>query len=201
MFSIPIRSRCTNEEGSSTAQNQKLRLRTSAGVSSISGVQVPYMSSVGEHVVEPVEQAGDPADATLGHADPDPREANRYQRVQPVHRREHRVAEEQDPHGVGGSVGGGCGRGPRGADVEVDHGVGLLARGHDRIPVTGMDGRQPQLLGGFGEGDGLEAALGVAAYLGGTEVGIEQPRDLAGNDPLRMRPSPRLDVPVVEGSY
>ena len=59
-----MRSRCANADGSSTAQNQKLRRSTSAGVSSMPS-QVPYIVVVAEHVVEPVEQAGDPADAAL----------------------------------------------------------------------------------------------------------------------------------------
>ena len=42
MFSTPMRSRCGNDDGSSTAQNQKLRFITSAGVRS--PFQVPYIS-------------------------------------------------------------------------------------------------------------------------------------------------------------
>ena len=43
MLSTPMRSRIANADGSSTAQNQKLRCITSAGVSSIP-LHVPYIS-------------------------------------------------------------------------------------------------------------------------------------------------------------
>jgi len=41
MFSTPMTSRWRNEDGSSMAQNQKLRVKTSDGRSS--SVHVPYM--------------------------------------------------------------------------------------------------------------------------------------------------------------
>src|SRR5205814_9433046 len=59
---------------------------------------------------------------------------------------------------------------------------------HDALPI-------------FGERDRLEAALGVAAHLGRGQLRIEQPRQLARNDPAWVRAGPFVEVPVVPRPY
>ena len=64
-----MRSCWMNDDGSSTAQNQKLRWNTSAGVSVSERLPRPVHLVVAQHVVEAVEQPRHPADAALGEAD------------------------------------------------------------------------------------------------------------------------------------
>ena len=104
-------------------------------------------------VVEPVEQTGDPADAALGEADAQVGEAHREARVEPVDRGEHRPAEEQHADGVGRRVRRRGRRARRRADVEAHDGAGLGARGEERIPVAGVQRRQPEALRQLGERD------------------------------------------------
>ena len=115
---------------------------------------------------------GDPADAAFRQADRDVGEAHRDLRVEPVDRAVHAVRAEQHRGDLGRRVGRGRRRRARRADVQAQHGLGLRARREERIPVAGVDRRQPELVGRLGERDGLEAARRVAADLVG--------RDLAG---------------------
>ena len=63
-----------------------------------------------------------------------------------------------------------------------------------------MNGGEAERLGVLAERDRPEAAPGIAPHFGGGHLGVEQPWDLAGHEPRRMRPDPRLEVPVVEGA-
>ena len=134
---------------------------------------------VPRHVVEPVDQTRDPADAALGQADLQVGEADRDQRVEPVDGREHGVAEEEHADGVGRRVGGGRRRGARRADVQVDDRAGLGARPHDRVPVAGVQRREPEVVRALAERDRLEPALGVAPDLCRADLRVEEPGDLA----------------------
>ena len=101
---MPITSRCRNADGSSIAQTQKLRRKVSAGLDR-DVVPRAVHRVVLAHVLEPVEEAGDPTDPAFGQADPQLGEPHRDARVQPVDRGEHRVPEEQHADGVGRRVG------------------------------------------------------------------------------------------------
>ena len=83
--------------------------------------------------------------------------------------------------------------------MQADDGVGLLARGEERIPDPGVQAGQPALGGQLGEAHGLEAARGVAAYLLGRQLRVGQPRQLQRDDPVGVRAGPHLEVPVVPG--
>ena len=149
---------------------------------------------VAADVVEPVEQAGHPAEPALGQADLQVGEAHRDLRVQPVDGGEHRPAEEQHADGVGRRVGRRGRGGRRRPDVQADDRAGLLARRHERVPVPGVQRRQAEPLGQLGEGDRLEArARRCARTSSAATLGVEQPRQLARDDPARVgaRPTPR----------
>ena len=137
-------------------QNQKLRCMTSRGVRGMPS-QVPKISWYRRDVVETVEQPGDPPDPALGQADLDLGEPHRDLRVQPVDRREHRPPEEQHADRVRGCTGRGCRRRRRRPRMQAQHGAGLLARRHERVPVTGVQRRQSESLGKLREGDRGEA--------------------------------------------
>ena len=155
---------------------------------------------VAGHVVEPVEQAGDPAEPAFGQADLQVGEAHRDLRVEPVDRREHRPAEEQHADRVGRRVRRGGGRGRRRPDVQADHRAGLLAGRHERVPPAGVQRRQAEALGELGEGHGLEATRRVAPDLRGGQLRVEQPRHLARDDATGVGAGPLLEVPVVRGA-
>ena len=178
------------------AQNQKLRRSTSLGVSSMPLPGAVHLL-VAPDVVEAIEEPGDPADAALGQADPQLGVAHRQARVEPVDGREHRPAEEEHADGVGRRVRARHRSARRRADVQADDGAGLGARGDERIPVAGVQRRQAEALGQLGEGHRPEPTLDVAPDLVGRELGVEQPRELAGDDPPGVAAGPLVEVPVV----
>ena len=141
--SMPITSRCRNADGSSIAQTQKLRRNMSAGLIAMS-FHVPYIASYlrtcSSRSSRPATQPMPPS----RQADPQLGEAHRDARVEPVDRGEHRVPEEQHADGVGRRVGRRRRRRARRADVQAHDGAGLFARGHQRIPVAGVQRRQPE---------------------------------------------------------
>ena len=65
-------------------------------------------------------------------------------------------------------------------DVQADHGVGVGAGLEDRVPVAAEQRRQADLVGPLGKRDRTEAALGVAADLGGAHLRVGQERDAHG---------------------
>lgn len=83
-----------------------------------------------------------------------------------------------------------------------DDGAGLGAGGEERVPVVGVDGGEPEVRGYLGEGDGADAAGGVAADLGGGEFGVPE-RDEGERDQtaLGVRAAPLLHHPVVVGAH
>ena len=85
--------------------------------------------------------------------------------------------------------------------MQVHHGAGLGARGHHRIPVAGVDARQSEHRRVLAERDGVEATLGVLADHLRAEFGVQQPGQLARNDPAGIRPGPHVEVPVVPGAH
>src|SRR3984957_11481091 len=79
--------------------------------------------------------------------------------------------------------------------------LGLLARGPERVPVPGVDGREPCLLGCFREAQRLEAAQRVSAHHLGGDLRVVKPRELTRDDASRIFSRPRLDMPVVPRPY
>ena len=124
-------------------------------------------------------------------------EAHRDLRVQPVDGGVHPVREEEHRDRFGRRVGRGHRRRARRADVQAHDGAGLLTRGEERVPVTGVQRRQPELLGRLGEGDGAEPARRVGAHLVGRDDRVAQPRDLVRHEAVGIRAAPRVEVPVV----
>ncbi len=59
--------------------------------------------------------------------------------------------------------------------------------------------RQAQRVRALGERHGLETAFGVAVDLLRADLRVEEVRDLARDDAVRVRPRPLLEVPVVVG--
>ncbi len=128
------------------------------------------------------------------------REAEWHTRPEPFGRGDQRVDRKEGRQELEGRRGRRqrrpCGR----PGVEADHGLGLLARGEQRIPVLGEDRRQSELGGELGEAHRLEAALGVAVDLVGPDADIGEPRQLQRDDPLGMSARPDLEMPVVPGA-
>ena len=97
------------------------------------------------------------------------------------------------------------GRHPRRrADVHAHDGAGVLAGLEERIPVAALvvHRRQPERVRVLGERDGEAAAVGVAAHLGGGQLGVPQ-RDHAERDEaaLAVAGAPLVDHPVVVGLH
>ncbi len=91
---------------------------------------------------------------------------------------------------------------PRGcAGVEAHDGRGLLAGGEEGIPSAAEDGGQLQLGGELREADRFEAAGRVGPDLGRGELHVGQPGELQGDDAVRVRSRPHLEVPIVEGPH
>ena len=101
---------------------------------------------------------------------------------------------------MNGRVGRG-GRHPgRRADVHAHDGVGLLAGLEERVPVAGVDRRQPQRVGVLGEGHGVAAPGGARPDLGGGQLGVPQRDHRERDEPaLAVAGAPLVDHPVVVG--
>ena len=80
-----------------------------------------------------------------------------------------------------------------GADVQAQHGAGLLARGEERIPVAAVDARQAEVRGDLGEADRAHTARRVALDLGGGELRVPQRDEAQRDEPTaaRRRTTPR----------
>ncbi len=89
-----------------------------------------------------------------------------------------------------------------GSDVHADNRARLLAGGEERIPepVLVVDGRQAEIGRQLGEGNGVEAAGGVAPDLGGGQRRIPQRHEAQRDQPPSTRAAPLLAHPVVEGA-
>ena len=85
--------------------------------------------------------------------------------------------------------------------MHVDRGLGVLACSEERVPVAGVDGRQAQVGGDLREADGVAAPLGVAAHLGGSQVGIPQRNDDERDQGAVRVTAPLLNHVVVVGLY
>ncbi len=155
---------------------------------------------IAEHVVEAVEQSCHPTDSAFGQTDLQVGEPAGQPRVQPVDRRGDGVGEKQHALHVRRRVRGGGRRRPGRSDVQVDHGAGLGARGHHRIPVVGVDARQAEHRRVLAERHGVKAAVGVLVDHLRAELGGEQPRQLAGNNAVGVRARPDVEMPVVPGA-
>ena len=81
--------------------------------------------------------------------------------------------------------------------MQAQHRAGLLARGHERVPVAGVQRREPEPLGKLGERHRGESPLGVRPYFCGALDRIEQPGELERDDPLGVGARPLFEVPVV----
>ena len=81
--------------------------------------------------------------------------------------------------------------------MQAQHRLGLLARREQRIPVAGVDGRQPELVGRFRERHRAEAARGVAPDLVGRDLRVAEVRDLVRDEAPGRRAAPGVEVPVV----
>ena len=77
---------------------------------------------------------------------------------------------------------------------------GLVARLHQRIPVAAVERRQAQLAGTSVNVTALKPRSAFADHPR-AEVGIEQPRQLAGDEAVGICPRPLLQVPVVPGPH
>ena len=75
------------------------------------------------------------------------------------------------------------------------------ARGEKRVPVAAVDAGQPQVRRDLGEADGMAAAGGVAAHLGGGQLGVPQRDDAQRHEMPVGGTAPLLDHPVVVGVH
>ena len=81
--------------------------------------------------------------------------------------------------------------------MHAHHGVRLLARGEERIPLARVDRRQPELGRDLAEAHRVHTARRVAAHLVGRELGVPE-RDDDQRDELAVAvAAPFLDHPVV----
>ena len=78
--------------------------------------------------------------------------------------------------------------------------VSVSARADDRLPVVGEDRRQLDPVWALGQRDRPEAALCVAPDLLRPDLGVGQPGDAHGDDPLGVGRVPLLEQPVVPGA-
>ena len=124
-------------------------------------------------------------------------EAHRHLRPQPVGRGGQRVRGEQGAVELERRARGAGGRPARRPVVEADHGLGLLARPQERVPVLGVHRRQPEVDRVLGHAHGLEPARRVLVDHLGCDLRVGEPRDLERDDAVGVRPDPLLDVPVV----
>ena len=85
--------------------------------------------------------------------------------------------------------------------MEAHNGRSLLAGGEEGIPLAAEDGGQPQLGGELRETHRFEAAGRVGPDLGRGDLHVGQPGKLQGDDPVRVRAGPHLEVPIVEGAH
>ncbi len=157
---------------------------------------------VAADVVEPVEQAGDPADPTLGQADAQIRgsapgsssTASRPPRTSPSRRTARRWCRPARPTRWSA-------RSTTSPTCRQIDGPGLLARGHERVPAAGVQRRQARAVpGSSGNVTARKPRAALRRISSARQLGVEQPRHLARDDPARVRARPFLEVPVVRGA-
>ena len=81
--------------------------------------------------------------------------------------------------------------------MQVHDGLGLRARGEERVPARVVDAREPEPFRVLREAHGAEPARGVVTDLGGRDLGIAQPRQLARDEARPIGRAPLVDHPVV----
>ena len=83
--------------------------------------------------------------------------------------------------------------------MHADDGGRLLARGDERVPLAGVDRRQPEVRRDLAEAHRVRTPVRVAAHLGGGQLGVPQ-RDDRQREQLPVGvAAPLLDHPVVVG--
>src|SRR5581483_1604797 len=148
-------------------------------------------------VVNPLEEVRDPPDAALGQGEADVRELAQHRRPHQVGSRVHDVEGRRRDQGGDGRVGRGDDLLRRRPDVQQEDDPLLRRRPPHRVPVVGVEARPAQLRGVLGEGHGVGALGRHPADLGGHDLGVPDGRDGARDEPARVGPAPRVDVPVV----
>ena len=83
--------------------------------------------------------------------------------------------------------------------MNADDRLGLFAGFPERVPERRRKRFEAELSRELGEGDRLAATSGVPSDLGRRDLGVVEPRDLTGDQPVGIRARPHLDVPVVPG--
>jgi 3-(3-hydroxy-phenyl)propionate hydroxylase len=154
-------------------------------------------SRVVEHVVDPIRQHDNPADATLGEGDAQVGEPDADPRPQPVGGRDQRVGREQRGEQLERRIVTGDRRPPRRPRVQAHHGAGLLTGCEEGIPMARVQGGKPQLGRELGKADSLEAPCSIPADLVGGQRRVVQPCDLQRDDALGVATRPDLQVPVI----
>src|ERR1700728_1635384 len=77
----------------------------------------------------------------------------------------------------------------------------VVARGEERIPVTGVDTRQAKVRGNLAKTDPVNPPSGVGADLLGGYLGVPQRYQPEGYEAAGRVPAPLVHHPVVVGPY
>ena len=149
------------------------------------------------HVVGAFQHVRQPTDLAFGVRELQLRELHEHAREQEVGERRHRVVEAQRRRDRDRRVAGSGRHLRRRTDVHAHDGVRLLARGEERIPLAGVDRRQPELGRDLAEAHRVHAARRVAPHLGGRELRVPQRDQRERDEAAAAVAAPLLDHPVV----
>src|SRR5680860_1579485 len=119
--------------------------------------------------------------------------------VHEIRGRQHDVHRLEHDHDVDGRVGRRHHQLRRRADVHAHDRSFVGARRPERVPVVGMEAREPQRHRVLREGDRVTPLLRHPPHFRGHRVRIPDGRYRQRNEPARLSAAPLVDVPVVVG--
>src|SRR5262245_40604694 len=150
-----------------------------------------------ERVLGAPQEVRDPPDVAFGEREPQVGEAVPEVSPEEVTERVDRHRRRQ-AHGNGhGCVGRGRRALRRRTDVAAQDRTDVAGRGEQWVPRVGVDARHAQTYRVLRERDRVAALVGESADLLRALVRVVQRQDAAGDEALRVRAAPLVDVPVV----